>query len=138
MRLLLIKHQQVSNAKHQHKLVLRQFVSSSFASADFCLSARANLPVTPHLQQVNIAEGVYVRRSAYSGLSPLPRRAACGHVGERRAGTRSRFLESCRAEPRRGEASLRASVLPTRSPHTAKMSSPIKVEPEEAGLKRGG
>lgn len=48
-----------------------------FASEDFCFSAWANLPVTPHLQQGYYPWQRYVRSSAYSGSSALPRRA-CG------------------------------------------------------------
>lgn len=77
MRPSLIKHQQVSYAKHQHKSMLRQFASSFFfASEDFCFSAWANLPVTPHLQQVIILDSV---------TSAAHRRYLAERVGERRA-----------------------------------------------------
>lgn len=136
MRLSLIKHQQVSYAKHQHKSILRQFASSCFCLWGFLL-----LCMGQFARDTSPPAGYYPRQRYVRGSSPLPRRACvCGTCGWARRGCTPRppgFLLTlpCWTAMRRGPPTpLRVSVLPTR----AEMSSPIKVEPEEAGLRRGG
>lgn len=72
MRLLLIKHQQVSYAKHQHRSILRQFASSFFCLWGFLL-----LCMGQFARDTSPPAGYYPWQRYVRGSSPLPHRT-CG------------------------------------------------------------